>query len=398
MGEQVGESLDSIKTFSGLEQVRAAAQRALGDVHPVSDVSKAVFYDNRTATGRNLPEHYLVHFLLIDLLAFPSLGRDEKVAWTIPVQFKDRILVIEHRKFGLGVFAQDAIADNELAQELIIRIQKAIKAAQPYFDWMASHGVEESLVNVVNNASYLFGGFEFLLGAYRAKRDEAIARQDERVVTEHESPYGKSTTVFLPSIQLENEAHWLALATVDAFYSWTEHVFIHLAILTGKATTEDEVTKLAKANWPTKFKDVLDITDTTTKRLYDDLIEIRNDIRNFIAHGAFGKDRQAYSFHSRAGAVPALLPHQAENRRFMISSKRHSDTDEALTIIEEFIEYLWTGIRSPARIYIQDSGLDSILPMASDGTYENAMSSDEEMEELVDRLHYFADQAANMDW
>jgi hypothetical protein len=387
------------EVFPELEQVRSAALRALGDVRPVSvDEDSAFFGGQRTEAGRSLPPPYLVHFLLIDLLRFPALGQSEKVAWTVPIQFRDRFLVIEHRKMGLGVFAQDAAADNEFAREVVARIHKAVKAARRFFDWLASRVVAQSRVNVVNNASQLFARFEFLLRSYRAKRDEAIARADEKIVTKQQGPDGEVTSVFLPRFELENESRWLALAAVDAFFSWTEHVFVHLAILTGKATTGHQVTELAEADWPVKFKAVLDITDAITKKLFDDLLEIRRELRNFMAHGAFGKDGQAFHFHSSAGAVPVVLPHRAGSRRFMVAAATHFDDEVTLAIIEKFVAHLWAGDRSPARIYVQESGLDLILTRASDGRYASAMRSDDDMQSLVDELHYFSDQAANMDW
>jgi hypothetical protein len=36
--------------------------------------------------------------------------------------------------------------------------------------------------------------------------------------------------------------------------------------------------------------------------------------------------------------------------------------------------------------------------MASDGSYAGAMGSEEDMQYLIDGLHYRADEAANMDW
>jgi hypothetical protein len=386
------------EVFPELEQMRGAALRALGDVRPVSLAEESAFHGQRTGAGQGLPPSYLVHFLLIDLLDFPSLGHFEKVAWTVPVQFRGRVLVIEHRKLGLGVFVQDAAADEELARELVARIHRAVKAARPFFDWLASRAVARSRVNVVNNASQLFARFEFLRRSYRAKRDEAIARRDEKVITEQQGPLGHVASVFLPRFELENESRWLALAAVDAFFSWTEHVFVHLAILTEKATTGHEVTELAEADWPDKFKAVLDITDATTKKLFDDLLEIRRELRNFMAHGAFGKDGQAFHFHSSAGAVPVVLPHQTGSRRFIIAAATHFDDEATLAIIEKFVEHLWAGDRSPARIYIQESGMPLILTMASDGRYAAAMCSDEDMQSLVDELSYRSDQAANMDW
>jgi len=58
---------------------------------------------------------------------------------------------------------------------------------------------------------------------------------------------------------------------------------------------------------------------------------------------------------------------------------------------------LWADDRSPAQKYIQESGLPIILTKAADGTYANAMTSDDEMDALIEHLGYQVDQAANMD-
>jgi hypothetical protein len=50
---------------------------------------------------------------------------------------------------------------------------------------------------------------------------------------------------------------WLALAAIDAFYAWTEHIFIHIAILQGRITTGTELADLAGAEWNVKFKHAL---------------------------------------------------------------------------------------------------------------------------------------------
>jgi hypothetical protein len=69
---------------------------------------------------------------------------------------------------------------------------------------------------------------------------------------------------------------------------------------------------LAIGDWKDKFKAAIDLRDQTAKGHYDTLLEIRRQIRNFVAHGAFGKDGQAFDFHSSAGAVPVRLPHQKD--------------------------------------------------------------------------------------
>lgn len=378
--------------------VRAAAMRAISPVKPAT--SKHVLFNaKRTNAGRQLPPYYLVYFLLVDLLNFKHLGQGEKVSWSVPIDFQGQAFVIEHRKMGLGVFAQDAERKEEAAREIVIRIHKAVKAAQPFFDWLADMAVDRSAVNVVNNSSELYQRYTFLLDTYRTKVEEADRRKDEQVVNEGESPSGGTwRSVSFPVFQLRVEASWLALSVVEAFFAWTEHVLIHLAILTGRLITATEVTAVAEANWSVKFKRALDVTDHKSQDLYDRLLAMRKEVRNYVAHGAFGKQGEAFFFHSGAGAVPVLLPHRTGTRKFKLGHGLTFNAAAALDLLEEFKAHLWAGARSPAEIYIQQSELPVILTMAADGTYANAMRSPEEMKKFVNHMIGSFDRAADMDW
>jgi hypothetical protein len=48
--------------------------------------------------------------------------------------------------------------------------------------------------------------------------------------------------------------------------------------------------------------------------------------------------------------------------------------------------------------YIQDACLPMILSFASDGTYEDAMRSEDDIEQFIYGLTRQMDEAANMDW
>jgi len=64
---------------------------------------------------------------------------------------------------------------------------------------------------------------------------------------------------------MSQNASWVALAAIDAFFAWTEHIFIHLAILQGRITTGEEVATLAESEWKVKLKCAVDITDKVAK-------------------------------------------------------------------------------------------------------------------------------------
>ena len=117
-----------------------------------------------------------------------------------------------------------------------------------------------------------------------------------------------------------------------------------------------------------------------------------------MAHGAFGKNGEAFHFHSGTGAVPLLLPHQRGKNRFTITEDLGFNDAEAIQVIEQFIEHLWSGEREPARLYIQENDIPTILTMAADGGYRQAMNSVEDMKEFLDHLCHAWDNSANMDW
>ena len=373
--------------------IEAIRQKARAAVRPLKAVSSDSFGGNGTKAGGELPEYYLIYFLLVDLLGFENLGRREKLAWSIPVDLNGEVLFIEYWKMGLGVFSSYNKDSEEAAGEVVRLVKKGVKVAQPYFYWRAQDAVTSSRVNVRNRSNQLYERFQFLLDLYEAKRIES------------EKPYKVTPSGFSsPNFEVRRHVEWLALSVIESFFSWTEHVFIHLAILQGKCTTGDGIGNLAGAEWGPKFKAALDISDPTLKRYYDELMSVRNQVRNFVAHGAFGKDGEAFRFHSGAGAVPVLLHHRPghPSYRFPDSlglSRRNSGSSDhdAIALVQDFTSYIRSGPLAPAWIYL-DSGEDLILSMAQSGEYGLAMASEEAMTEFTECLTYFSDMHANMDW
>lgn len=387
-----------IKIPLNLEATRAAALKAIGKVRPVDGNTKAdkkfLFNAQKTEAGRSLPSYYLVYFLLVELLGFKNIGRFEKVAWSIPIDYEGTAFLIEHRKFGLGIFAHDIPAQEKEAKEIAMLIKKAVKVAQPFFAWKAEQAIGTSKLNVVNYSRELYERYEYFLDLYEKMYQEFVDRSKEKIITklsETEISYN------YPTVELRN-AKWLAQATIDAFYSWTEHIFIHIAILQGALITAEAVANMAGEDWPSKFKKVLDIENATNKKFFDKLLLIRKQLRNFTAHGSFGKEGEAFSFHSGAGAVPVLLDRHKDRSFFSLFGEIAFEEVDAIATIKQFIDYLWTEEREPAQLYIQEWGLPIILTMASDGTYRRVMRSKEEMKLFVDHLAGQLDRSANMDW
>lgn len=377
-----------------IEKYKENALKILSPIKPVDANTKAneelLFFAERSEAGREIQNYYLVYFLFVNLLGFRDTGRFEKLAWSIPIDFNGKAFLIEHRKMGVGVFIQNK-EDEEDAGIITKKINGAIKSSRPYFNYLAEEAIRSSAINIVNNNGYLFERFNYFLKLYKAANKklsklskESIWKDDHLILASKE--YHKVR----PSVR------WVAISTIESFFSWTEHLFIHLAVITQKIKTGEEVTKLIDAEWKTKFNTV--ISDDKLKEYYDELLLIRNQVRNFVAHGAFGKEGNAFYFHSGAGAVPVRMDFNKTKNRFSFRGTLEFKDHEVISLIESFISDMNSSNLKPALTYTQGHGLVTILPYASNGMYESAMHDNDTMEKFCDHLQGIFDNAANMDW
>jgi hypothetical protein len=208
---------------------------------------------------------------------------------------------------------------------------------------------------------------------------------------------GRKIKSFILSYSDAEEAKWIGVAAIEAFFSWNEHVLIHIGILLGRLTTGADVSAMTEMKWQDMVRVVIDFSkEKEIKDIYEELLEIRNQVRNYMAHGAFGKQGEAFRFHSPTGAVPANLT--GRNGGISMSIGPSFEESRAVEVMESFIKKLWEGERAPAKLHLDDADLPVILSHASDGIYRDAMSSEEVMEDYIKYLSREVDDAANMDW
>ena len=368
----------------------APLKSADGNTNAKSDFS----YSWKRAIGASeLPPPYLIYFLLVDLLGFRDLGRFEKLAWSIPIDFEGKAFLIEHRKFGVGIFVQDD-GDTLIAKQIPILLSSGVKSAASYFKWKADVAVATSKFNVVNNAIDLLGRYLYLASMHKNKVAEAAKRKDEVIETKHE--FGSSYK--WPSSELIRESSWLAISAIESFFAWTEHLFVLFAILKGEIQNGKKFSEISGADWSVKFKSAVNVSNRDLKLHYDSLTKLRREVRNFVAHGTFGKGGEALHFHSSAGAVPVLQDITNRKARYSLREGKFFDEGQAFRTIEDFIAALKIGSSEPAWLYVQEFGLPLIMTMAQDGSYRNAMTSAYSMTEFAEYLSSQMDNATNMDW
>ena len=229
----------------------------------------------------------------MELLKFRYGGRWEKVAWTIPVDYEGNIAWIEHRKMGLGIFSTSTTQAELVAEQIVKAVSRGVKIATPFFDHLAGQAVDGSKLNVTNNSAWLLNRYEYLRDQFRAKAAAAEVRKDD--VEQAEKTLESGTTIktySFPSFTLRQEAGWLGVAAIEAFFSWTEHVLIHVAIPRGKLKTGAEIADLAGAEWSEKVKVAVGLSDPKMKSLFDELLTIRRQ-ENLVARLTHAMDNAA---------------------------------------------------------------------------------------------------------
>lgn len=349
----------------------------------------------RTNAGRCLPPYYLVYFLLKDLLGFRDLGAFEKLAWSFPIWFEGTVFLVEHRKMGVGVFCANAEQHESRAAELVRRIWSACKAAEPYFKSRAGQAIQAGELNIHNHHATLWGRYRYLRQRLRAAiRAQARADAKPPVRTQH-SPNSWSLSTRHQWIARERVA-WLTQTVIEAFFAWSEHALVHCAVLRGEISAGPALLTLTKDEWRIKFKAAFEASNPRWKQHLDALLHVREENRNYVAHGAFGKDGQAFEFHSGAGATPLRIEIRGTRPRVTLHALSVTDDGASINAIDAFLIAMRKHAK-PQWLYLE-SGLVTVLTFARNGYYATAMTDARSMRQFIDHLSREVDDAMNMDW
>lgn len=222
-------------------------------------------------------EYYFIFFLFIELLGYKYEGPFEKVAWVIEFDYEGRKFIILYKKFGLFISG----AGNKL-DDIVKKLNKAIKETLPYFEYRARGAINTSEINVDNYSDTLYKRFKHFFQEYSDKKEEANKVFEK--MKEENHPLSS-----IPRFHIKPQlVTWIFFSVLESFFSWTDHVFLHLFILKGRIKTGKEAAEFMIKPWREKYMDVFDIKKAREKKLYDNLISVYN-IRSSAVHGVVGK-------------------------------------------------------------------------------------------------------------
>lgn len=376
------------------EETYANAVRA---VAPIGKPQSAGVSSGDRKVYKGIPhdEYYLVFMLLVDLLGFDYLGPGEKVAYIIPIDFEGRRCSVVYAKFGMKI---EYSSDGDGAA-VYAALKKGMRAAKPYYLWRAEQASVSSDLNLISKCPQLWNKYVFLKEQSEAFMEKFEAGKDNQLVESGFSEDGSASwfSISFPAYEFQSQSLWLHEAAVDAFFAWCEQALVHVAVLLGKLKNGKEIADLLKREFGEKCKLVLDLSDASDKSAYDDIVDLRVQMRNYVAHGSFGKDGSTFQFHTRVGAVPLKILDGDTQSEFSFGTDSLRDWEGDYARIDKFLTRLWSGGRSPAKQYL-DTGFPCILTYVIDGTYQKAMQDEDNMRRFIDYLSRKMDDAANMDF
>lgn len=325
---------------------------------------------------------YMVFVVFVSLLEMPYIGKGEKIAWTIPVQFHNELFLLSHRKLGFEIATdcnQDAISD-----EFVRRLLNACEIGDHLLEPFVRSQVQSGHVLIPNQ-------YHNHRNRYLFFRTQATSMFTSPPPKLGEIGEGHNWDPYLPTRQ----GFYYAQAMLDAYFNYLEHVMVLLLVFEQLPT---DLSNFISANWTAKFKTIFKLkSNPAMMRQYDALRKIKERFRNTFSHGGFERDEQSLFFSVPGfGYVPLTLSRFENSVHFSLFPIDNSSYQNVCNIIDAFESEVDRDALMKRKFEVIKAGLD--IRWADKNGYEAAVQSDEELLEFIEHESYIWATNANMDW
>lgn len=340
------------------------------------------------------PAPDLLYLGLVLLAEYPWTGYEEKVRWTVYFIYQGTTFALQSAKFGHRLCYPNS-ATTEQCNSLKGKLSSVAKIAERYFASFAEIQVNKGNITIANNFSYM-------TFAYRHLRDLAEHRYVGPVEGgSSQDTIEKTLNNSFSTIHRWKEASVLAGAMIDSYFSRLEHFLVLCPPFLGIEVENGVLRELVGATWSEKYSTVFDLQrDLDAKLHYDRLVNIKERIRNVLAHGGFEKQDGSFFFHvPKYGAVPVQMSRVKDTLKFNVFAAP-IPKDVFQRVCDEFdaVDDFLSKARTSMAWRWAESGLDVSFDNETAARYVKAASTWESFEEFIEHQSHLADRAVNMDW
>ncbi|WP_287603264.1 hypothetical protein [Thiothrix sp.] len=385
------------------EELFKSLNLRLKDFKPDDEVNKH-WSDPNAGTVikvKEKPPPYIVFIIFIHLKKYDFGGRWEKVAWEIPIKYKNIPMMLAHKKFGFSIRAFTNKEEHaKLAQEAIYKINKTIPVAEQLIEPLIKSQVDIGAITLAND-------YNFLRSRYKYFREKAIEHLKKEIYGDDESEkhyeeaieeYRKSGSIEIDFRVIKGKAASYIAAMTDAYYSLLEHIFVLIRPFIINDKNNIPLSKFIGLNWSDKYKILFDTKDSKAKKQLDVLQKIKEIYRNPLAHGNFRKEGYSLYVHfPRVGTIPMKLTQADSIEYFSFYDTKETELDFICNSFDKFDSFLEEGSAKYGMIYIKRE-LDVFYDDKNRKRYQAAMNSEKKFGALVEKMIRDSETARNMDW
>lgn len=336
---------------------------------------------------------YIVFIIFVKILKFDYSGIGEKVAWEIPVLYKEIPFILAHRKFGFTISTpeRDDMDVNELAIDAIKMIHKAIPYAEPLVEPEIRKIVNEGRITLESEYSEIHSRYMF----FRRKASAEFKN------TKKEDEMSKLIREIRDEPFTTRGGQYYLVAMLDAYYSLLEHLLVLLIpFLKVKLPEETTMEKFISSNWKDKYNFVFSgVKDKNVAAHLDALIKIKEQYRNPISHGNFQKNGASIYVHMRAlGAIPMVLTKSKRNLSYGFTGLSVITFQDICASFDAFDKFLDEHPNTKYGLQYIKTTFPVAFDPRSCQEYSNAMKSDEKFNKFLLKTGNQLNDAMNMDW
>ncbi|WP_426747466.1 hypothetical protein VZQ01_08330 [Myxococcus faecalis] len=344
------------------------------------------------------PVPELVLFGLRNVMGFEWTGKGEKVRWTVRATVDGEPFAFAWQKFGFRILARREVAPD-LLKRVAGQLSGSLKYLEPTLNALAEAQIDEGNLTLENRMSLHEDRYRY----FRDLADKAFRfkpRAGRKKPADDMAIFADMTEGMNRLVDAERRGFFASGAMVDAWFSGLEHRMLLLRAFLGRPLAKGSFRAFLSAKWRDRLIDLHDgVVDAKLDRLLMKLCEVKETIRNPLAHGGVENDGGAFHFHlPSVGAVPANLSRNRGRLKmsfFPIEAGSHAETCKLFDAADE---HLSMGMFKLPNEFIR-WGIDPRFDQDALSKYGIAIAEGEDaVKALIDRLNYEWERHANMDY
>jgi len=384
------------------DNIYEGLKKSLKDFSPSIDPETSLIYSQKSSKFHigsdeiQVPE--LIQFIFSNILNYTVMGPGEKLRWQVRFFYENIDATFALEKFGLRLYLSSPTEDQEklikIKNEITGKLSRLIlKAEKHIFTPFAKHQIKERNFTIANHYHKFENRFDFF-------RNKATNDYIPEVQKGNESIH-ELARKFNALQEYKYEQSYYAIAMLDAYFSFLEHLFVLILPIAEKPCKKYDLVQFISSFWSQKYKVLFDVKkNRKAKEFYDQLNELKENFRNYYAHGGFEKNGESLYFHFPGiGALPAKLSSKKNEPHFDFFPIDDTSTSHMIKVIDKFDEWLRSddsGVKYAVRY--AESGLD--MPCDSQHIDEIicSMTNIQEFDKLLEKYSHVTDMHDNMDY